>query len=175
MIHYISTICGFKSTILNIDNQSKQCVLMVWLLWTILSISTAFSALISFQSLMNIDSLVFAIAIFMVFLSIQIFLYRNLLCQILFSPMRDSKRLSLIEIALCLTNLFCWMPNLFYRFVGLVPNNFSVVEIITLNMASFTFVLLVQGLIIFLNIVSVYVLSLSCRRHNTISSSILKF
>lgn len=176
MINIISKTIGIQSSILNIDNQSKQCVEMVCGLWTILTFSTLYSAFSSIKKLLpeSSDWIIYVISlscIVGVFLMLSV-LYRRLLCITLFESDGAGLKILCIESTVCLINICCWLPNLMSHFVGNWSTGFSISELISMNRTGFSFLLMCMGLILILNIVSEYALVISCKRHRHIASYI---
>lgn len=176
MIRILCKIIGIQHKILEIDNQSIQCLKMVLGLWVILSFS---SACIAFDSVKNLlfpmsagmNRFISFIVGCLTFISL-IALYRKMVCVILFESDGTVVKTLGIELLTCLIIICDWGPCLMSVFVGHWSSGFSIVELICMNQAGFSFMLLCLTLIILLNLISSYVLLIASKRHRHIATSI---
>lgn len=176
MTYSTSNFFGIRKELLNIDNQAYQCVLMVCGLWSLLTISTTYSACLSIRYMFPTISLNLLIPIVTIFglsiFSVLFALYRHLICLSLFSTNPLFKPITSCEMYICLITTITWIPNMMFNLVGDLSIGFSLKEIVTFNNTGFAFLLLCMSLLIIINIVSTYALLISTKRLRRISRKV---
>lgn len=176
MIQTLTKIVGVQNIILDVDRQAGQCLTMVCALWVLLTLSTAYSAYLSAKDILVAYSvfLSYSIAITsgLAVLFALYALYRRMICLALFPSGRYTLRIIGCELLICLITVFTWLPNMISNLAGDLPSLFSLSDIIALNHAGFSFMILCMTLILIINVISVYALCISCNRHLMISNSV---
>ena len=176
MIQTLTKIAGIQNRILEIDCQARQCLTMVCTLWALLTLGAAYSAFLSIRFALLHHSIwvVYPIAIVagLSILVVLYILYRKTICLALFPTNTHTLGIICCELLICFITTVAWLPNMLRNLVGDFTVGFSLSDIISLNHAAFSFMLLCMALLLIVNVISAYALSISCKWHRIISNTV---
>ena len=173
MIDTLAKIVGIQKIILEIDSRAKHCLIMICGLWMLMTLCTSFSAFMSLTYFLqlyptwSVFPVVFSISIAVI--PILYIIYRRIICLALFCSKGYALRIIGYEFIVCLIYICLWLPNMMHNFVGDFTKDFTIYDIILLNRSGFLFMIVCLCLILGMNLISTFALSVSCRSQRRMS------